>query len=124
MQFHIQSQSFTLTEALRAYAERRLRLALNHARDHIRRIEVRLSDINGPRGGADKRCQIVVPLEKHSSVVIEDTESNLYAAIDRAADRAARAVARRLEYNNGHRSGYNSRLNPGQEPNASLFPPV
>jgi ribosome-associated translation inhibitor RaiA len=30
-------------------------------------------------------------------VVIEDTESDLYVAIDRAAERAERAVVRRLE---------------------------
>ena len=31
------------------------------------------------------------------NVVIEDTEADLYVAIDRAADRAERAVTRRLE---------------------------
>jgi ribosomal subunit interface protein len=124
MQFHIQSQSFALTDALRGYAERRLGLALNHARDHIHRIEVRLSDINGPRGGSDKRCQIVVTLGKFPSVVIEDTECDLYVAIDRASERIGRAVARRLEHNHGHRSRYNMRLNPELELNTSLLQPV
>ena len=58
---------------------------------------MRLSDINGPRGGRDKRCRIQVPFAGKPNVVIEDTESDLYVAIDRAAERAERAVVRRLE---------------------------
>ena len=58
---------------------------------------LRLSDINGPRGGRDKRCRIQVPFPGTRNVVIEDTEADLYVAIDRAAERAERAVVRRLE---------------------------
>ena len=97
MQIHIQSQGFTLTDALREHAEHRLRFGLTHASDHIRRVKMRLSDINGPRGGADKRCSIVVTLENLPEVVIEDVENDLYVAIDRAADRVSRSVARCLE---------------------------
>jgi len=64
---------------------------------------VRLSDINGPRGGNDKRCRIKVPLAGRQDVVIEDTEADLYVAIDRAADRTERALARRLERLREHR---------------------
>ena len=102
MQIHIQSHGFALTEALREHAERRLRFGLTHGSDHIRRVEVRLSDINGPRGGADKLCSIVVTLENLPEVVIEDIENDLYIAIDRAADRTSRAVARRLERKREH----------------------
>lgn len=97
MQIHIQSQGFPLTDALREHAEHRLRFGLTHASDHIRRVEMRLSDINGPRGGADKRCSIVVTLGNLPEVVIEDVENDLYVAIDRAADRVSRSVARCLE---------------------------
>ncbi|MFQ5488034.1 MAG: hypothetical protein ACE5ET_06285, partial [Gammaproteobacteria bacterium] len=57
---------------------------------------VRVSDINGPRGGADKCCQIQVILSHVPNVIIKDTETDLYVAIDRAADRAGRTVGRRL----------------------------
>jgi ribosomal subunit interface protein len=105
MQIHIQSQGFTLTDALRDHAEYRLRCGLTHASDHIRRVGMRLSDINGPRGGADKRCSIVVALESLPEVVIEDVESDLYMAIDRAADRASRSVTRCLERKREHVAG-------------------
>ena len=96
MQIEIQARDFSLTQALRGYVERRLRFALSARYDQIGRIQVRLSDINGPRGGSDKCCHVNVTLPGHPAVVIEDTESNMYVAIDRAADRASRTVARRL----------------------------
>lgn len=48
---------------------------------------VGLAAINGPRGGVDKRCQIVLKLAGQNSIVIEDTEADLYFAIDRACER-------------------------------------
>ena len=98
MQIDIQSQGFALTHALRDYAERRLKFAVARAGDRIRRVRVRLSDVNGPRGGIDKRCCIQVMLNGLAGVVIEDTEANLYLAIDRAADRVGRTVMRRMAW--------------------------
>ncbi len=97
MQIDIQARNFSLTEALRSHIERRLAFALGTRDHHIRRIVVRLSDINGPRGGIDKHCHLQVLLAHMPDVVIEDTESDLYAAIDRACDRAGRTVGRRLD---------------------------
>lgn len=115
MQIHIQSQGFALTEALRDHAVRRLRFGLTRGGDHIRRIEMRLSDINGPRGGADKRCSIVVALESLPDVVIEDIENDLYVAIDRAADRASRSVARCIERKRTHVSSPRPDFSPQQD---------
>lgn len=97
MQIDIQARNFSLTDALRNHAERRLRFALTCCNSHIQRIFMRLSDINGPRGGEDKRCHLQVVLGGLPDVVIEDTEADLYVAIDRATDRARRTAMRRIE---------------------------
>ena len=96
MHIDIQARNFSLTNALRGHVKRRLGFGLSSRDVHIQRVMVRLSDINGPRGGADKCCHIQVVLPQLADVVIEDTEVDLYAAIDRAADRAGRTVDRRL----------------------------
>ncbi|MDP1735448.1 MAG: ribosome-associated translation inhibitor RaiA [Sulfuritalea sp.] len=96
MNIQIHAQDFALTEGLREHVARRLAYALNHGQDIVSRIVVRLSDVNGPRGGVDKRCGIEIRLKGTSAVAIEDTEADLYAAIDRAADRAGRTLDRRL----------------------------
>ena len=97
MRITIQASGFEMTTALRSYTEQRLAGALGWAGQHMRRLAVSLSDINGPRGGIDKRCKIQVLLDGDREVVIEDTEADLYAAIGRAADRADRAVVRQIE---------------------------
>ena len=96
MQINIQARQFSLTNALHNHAERRLRVALACCNDHIKQVVMRLSDINGPRGGADKRCRLQVVLTGLPDVVVEDTEADLYVAINRATDRARRTVERRL----------------------------
>ena len=94
MNIAIQSNGLVLTESLRAYVYRRLETSLGWAL--TRKLAVWLSDINGPRGGRDKRCKIQISLDNGKTVVIEDTEDDMYVAIDRAAERADRALARQL----------------------------
>lgn len=96
MHIDIQTHGFRLTPGLREHVEKRLAYALTHAGDSIMRLTVRLSDVNGPRGGDDKRCLIEARLKQSPAVVIEDVEADLYVAIDRAAERAGRTLARRL----------------------------
>ena len=97
MHMTIQTNGFEMTAALRAYTTQRLATALGWARHHMRRLAVSLSDINGPRGGVDKRCRIQVQLGGGREVIIDDVDANLYAAIDRAVDRADRAVVKKVQ---------------------------
>lgn len=97
MQIDIQSRGFSLTDALLSYAQRRLLFAMSYCSGHVNRVAIRLSDVNGPRGGADKRCHIQVVLAGIPDVVVEDTEVDLYTAIDRAIDRARRTVVRKVD---------------------------
>lgn len=96
MRLTIEAHGFALTEALKTHTEQRIATALGWARQHMRRLVVSLSDINGPRGGVDKRCRIQVLLGTGREVIIEDVETDLYLAIHRAAERADRAIARQI----------------------------
>ncbi len=96
MNLQIQTRDFTLTDGLRQHVATRLAYALNHGRDLIRRIVVRLSDINGPRGGEDKCCGIEVRLKGAPALVVEDVQADLYLAIDRASERIGRTLDRHL----------------------------
>ncbi len=99
MQVDIQARSFTLTKALKSYVEKKLQLALSgYGRHrHFKRAVIRLSDVNGPRGGEDKLCHIQVMLAGVPDIVIKDTEHDMYAAIDRATQRAGNAIVRRFD---------------------------
>lgn len=84
MQMDIQARSFALTEGLRAHVEQRLRFAMTRFQDQMVRFAVRLSDVNGPKGGVDKGCHPQVRLRGLPDIVVKDTEVDLYVAGDRA----------------------------------------
>ena len=113
MRIEIQTRGFELTAGLREHAERRLQFALSWAGSEVRAVRVSLFDVNGPRGGNDKRCRIQIPLSGSPNVVVEDAEADLYVAIDRAADRVERTMARRL-----------GRLREHRQPRMEAAPPA
>jgi len=97
MQIDIQSRGFSLTDSLLKYSQQRLLFAMSYFSTNIKRVDIRLSDINGPRGGTDKRCHLQVFISGLPDIVVDDTETDMYAAIDRAIDRARRTVTRKLD---------------------------
>jgi len=97
MRIDIHGRGFSLTAPLLDHTQRRLRFALSRSGDRIKRVEVRLVDTNGPRGGADKFCRMQVYLQHAPPVLIEDTGADLYAVIDRVAERAGRNVAKHVD---------------------------
>lgn len=96
MQITIKAHDFTLTKALKEHTKNRVHAHLSRYGERIQQVSVRLDDINGPRGGADKRCQIQIVIAGLPSVNVEDIEADMYIAITRAVDRASRAVKRKI----------------------------
>ena len=103
MRTDIQTRGFSLTEALGKHVHNRLGFTFLYASSRVQRVRVRLSDLNGPRGGVDKCCLVEVRLEGLPVVVVEDVQSDMYTAIDRAVGRAARTVKRRLSQHGSRR---------------------
>ncbi len=93
----IQVQNFSLTEAMESHIKTKLEPMHHHFGDRILSTHVHLSDVNGPKGGENKKCLIHVELQKLPTVVVEDTEENLYTAIDNSCHGAERAVRKSLE---------------------------
>lgn len=83
------AKDFAFSPFLREHVERRLRSAFSRARGKVARIVVRLRDLNGPRGGCDKVCQVSIVMPGHPEVVIHEVQEDMYYAIDSAIKRAA-----------------------------------
>ena len=96
MQIFIQSSSFKLTRSLKHYVEKKIKNSLGRRTDDVKRIYVRLFDINGPHGGIDKRCHLHLTLPNMADVVIQNTQDNLYDAINLASIKAKSTLNRRL----------------------------
>ena len=81
-----------------ALARKRLEFALGRFAGRVRSLTVRLTDVNGPRGGPDKKCLIAVRLTRPRHViVIEDVDPDCNVVVSRAAERASRAVLRAVQ---------------------------
>jgi ribosome-associated translation inhibitor RaiA len=64
-------------------------------------VRVSVADLNGPRGGVDKRCLVAIVLIPSETIVIEERDPNIYVAIDRVGDRAGTCIGRRLKRGKG-----------------------
>lgn len=60
-------------------------------------VDVRLTDLNGPKGGIDKQCSVVVTPPGLDTLRVEEQATDYYAAIDAAAATLRKALARTLE---------------------------
>ena len=63
----------------------------------ISRATVSLSDINGPRGGIDKRCQVELQVTRDHKVVATSIARDWRGAIDLALARAVRTLVRKRQ---------------------------
>ena len=96
MRIEVRGRQLEDTSDLQRHAERRLRFALGRFTGAVDRVTVRVEDVNGPRGGVDKRCRLVVALAPRGELIIEDEDADVRRLLDRSADRAGRAVERQL----------------------------
>jgi putative sigma-54 modulation protein len=78
------------------HVDRRLHFALARFGPRIARATVALEDVNGPRGGVDKACRIVVRLRSGGDVVASVDDVDWHAAVDRATTRIGQSVAREV----------------------------
>jgi len=96
MHLQIRSKNFRLYDRDREYMERRIQYSVDRFIARISSVTVGLADLNGPRGGADKQCRLVVRVPNCGKITIEETSCNVLAAVALAADRAGRAISRQL----------------------------
>lgn len=85
------------TAAQHEYITRRIGAAAARLGQAAGTVAVRLSDLNGPRGGVDKRCTVLVSRPGLATLRIESTAASYYAAIDEAASTLKRSLGRLLD---------------------------
>jgi putative sigma-54 modulation protein len=96
MRIDLHCENVEVAPGLRDYVARRMRFAIGRFQDHIQWARVKVADVNGPRGGADKRCVVQLRLRNLPDVVFAITQFEVRAAVDQAAERVSRVLAQRL----------------------------
>ena len=93
----LSTRNVTLSDIERDRIERRLYFTLGRFSARIVSVDMMLQDENGPRGGLDKKCRVIVRLHGANDVVVEGCGEETLSLVDRTANRAGRAVSRELD---------------------------
>jgi putative sigma-54 modulation protein len=97
MELEIRGQNFRVGDQLYEHIERQLNFALGQFESWISGVTVQLEDVNGPKGGVDKQCRILVNLKGGKTLKIEDLDADFTPAVNRAADRMGQVVGREID---------------------------
>jgi len=96
MEIYTIGRGVDIHSALDAYVKRRIHFALGRFSSRVERVNVVLSTENAPNGGTRMTCSFRAQLLGLPTVASEETDFDVYFAINWAADRIGRAVAIRL----------------------------
>jgi ribosomal subunit interface protein len=94
MQIEVSGNGIAVTPELREYAQRRLHFALGRFANRIKRVRIRLADVNGPRGGVDVHCRVRVRGKDIEGLLTTALALNPETAINEAAARMRRRIER------------------------------
>ena len=97
MEIRLFDGSIQTSEAQHDYIMNKIGAAAGRLKDAPCTVEVRLVDLNGPKGGIDKQCSIVVTPPGQGTLRVEEQASDYYSAIDAAAATLKKALSRALE---------------------------
>lgn len=95
---------------MRDMSVERVRFALRRLNTWVPRARVQFSDVNGPRGGVDKRCQVELSTDAAGTVVIASLARDWRTALDRSLGRATRVLTRSLQRNQKPTRGRTAKL--------------
>ena len=96
MRLQVTGSRIDLSDDLKDFVRRRIHFALGRFSGRIKALSVRLADVNGPRNGVDKTCDIRISAGAGEVIIVRERQENIYLAVAHALDRAARAIQRKL----------------------------
>ncbi|MCF6291366.1 MAG: hypothetical protein L3J03_10285 [Desulfobacterales bacterium] len=97
MILEINSKQAGIDEDVSRQARHLLRFSLSRFEGVVSRVKVRFFDINGPKGGVDKRCRIMAKLRRSGQIVVLGQGSNYLEALGNCLERLVRSTRREVE---------------------------
>lgn len=77
--------------------KQKARRMFNAISDSIQIMKITLNDINGPKGGKDKHCRIVIHTKGMPDIVITDNQTSVMSAVNAALARARTTLLRKVK---------------------------
>lgn len=98
MRVQVRLRNLEHSNGLEHHVQQRASYALSKFGQRIQRVVARFEDLNGPKGGVDKRCSIAA-VGSFGMRIVEATGADCYAAADRAMEILERSLARAVGRN-------------------------
>lgn len=102
MKIEVRASNVPISEPLALHIVQRLKFALRRYASRVEHVVVRLVDLNGPKGGPDKRCTLSAQLSSPGERLLAAAiDADAYVAVSQAAARldarASRVIRRARE---------------------------
>ena len=97
MKVEIRFRGLEAENALREHTLRRIHYRLSRFGRELGTVVVRIGDVNGPKGGVDKRCHVTVRGKHFAVLSLDELSGDAYSAVDAAMERMGRVVGREVE---------------------------
>lgn len=88
-----------ITSQIKEKAQR----VFSRVNDNVMAIRLTVKDINGPKGGNDKKCTVVVHCHGMPSVVASNNQPTIVAAVNLALTKAHASLVKRIKRNQANR---------------------
>jgi len=110
MQIEINNSSNLLGKNAQSTAVSKIETAFSKYLNRINLVVLTAKDLNGPRGGVDKQCQILVSVNGIGDVVATAEHESLSQALSSAIKSAQRLVKRKVQKTIGRKTRRRSRM--------------
>lgn len=96
MEIVVRTRDIFPNQNLQEHVERKVENAVDRLKHRIDRVSVLLSDVNGPRGGVDKICQMTAYVRGVGTVLIATVGCDLFGVVANAAERLGYRIHSRV----------------------------
>ncbi|WP_144392957.1 hypothetical protein [Pleionea sediminis] len=101
MYLSIQSNNITLNSLAKENIKKRARRVFSRVEDKIDKVLINVKDVNGPKGGPDKLCKVIIESTVSSTIVVTNRKQNLAAAVDLALTKACFNLTQKMKRRKG-----------------------
>lgn len=97
MMIQVSGKGFELAQDLRTDVEERVGIGFVRFTKRIRRVNVFLEDVNGPKKGFDKSLRLIVDIDRLPLIIVEEKGEFWLSLVDKAVQRSAHSLGRQID---------------------------
>ena len=97
MKIDIQAKQLKLGQTFKQNVKVKIRRLFQHNSSTVNRIDVNVSDINGPKGGEDKVCKVNISVGGGKNILVSARAASAYKAVSQAIKKANTTLSRQRQ---------------------------